>query len=458
MKIIILAKNIFFKISIIIFMLLILLKNIFFVNIKIEELNKTYTELQKNIQLNFNNTLKKKIKIGIYTYNLKNGGLQRLTSLILKFFYNIEIYDIYLFTLFKEEKNEYIIPNNIKRKVISNKISNLIKQIIKYNIDILIYNFFNVKEINILNNVKNFKVIFYIHQCFLYWLYLDYYSFKTLYKAYQNSKYVISIIPFENDYLFRKWGIKSILMHNYISYEYNYVIPSDLSSKIILMIGRADDKLKRFDLGIEAMVYIIKEVSDCFMKIISDIYPPLIKLVQKLKIINFIEFVGYYSKPEILFKNASLHIFPSISEAFPMVLSETKIYGIPNILVGIDYIFLSSGGTIIVYDDKPESIANEAIKILKNNKYRKNLGKEARKTVAKINNNNILKQWNRLILSIYNGNSFYQNLREETRKIPEDYYKNILTNQLKLLKRRKTFFSNISFQDLLNFSKMEKIS
>ena len=44
-------------------------------------------------------------------------------------------------------------------------------------------------------------------------------------------------------------------MNNYISYDYDLVIPSDLSSKIILMLGRADDKLKRFDLGIKSMIY-----------------------------------------------------------------------------------------------------------------------------------------------------------------------------------------------------------
>ena len=62
-------------------------------------------------------------------------------------------------------------------------------------------------------------------------------------------------------------------------------------------------------------------------------------------------FVGYTSIPEIYFKNSSLNIFPSIAEAFPMVLSETKMYGIPNILVGIDYVSNIKGGSIIIYDD-----------------------------------------------------------------------------------------------------------
>ena len=63
------------------------------------------------------------------------------------------------------------------------------------------------------------------------------------------------IIYLENDYLFRKRGINSIFIPNFIPYEYNEITPSDLSSNIILMIGRASDRIKRFDLGISYGAY-----------------------------------------------------------------------------------------------------------------------------------------------------------------------------------------------------------
>ena len=425
-----------------------------------KELNKNYLKIQNDINLKFKNKINKKIKIGIYTYCLKNGGLQRLTSLMLKYFEKIKIYEIYLFTQLGKQSNEYTISNNITRIVIFEpRIKNLINQIILNDIDILIYNFYFPKEINILNNLKNITVIFYIHQSIFYWIYFQYNSFKSLYAAYQNSKYVISLVPFENDYLFKKWGIRSILMYNYISYEYDSVIPSDLSSKIILMLGRAFDKLKRFDLGIMSMKYIVKEIPDCKMNILSKVFhnDPLKKLVNKLKLSNYIQFLGYSSKPEIHFKNASLHIFPSISESFGMVLSETKIYGIPNILIGLDYLSISLGGTIIVYDDNPESIAKEAIIILKNYTYRKKLGKEARESMKQFRNELILKKWNQLILSIYNGDNYYQLLRDKGPKISENYSMELIKGQINLLKKRKTIFNNITLQDLCNFTKMKNM-
>ena len=278
----------------------------------------------------------------------------------------------------------------------------MINQTVKNNIDILIYNFYNSTEIKILNNLNNLKTIFYIHQSFLYWIYFDYISFVSLYKSYQGSKYIIALVPFENDFLFKKWGIRSILMNNFIGYEFNSVTPSDLSSNTILMVGRCENKLKRCDLGIKSMKYIIEEIPECEMKIISEIFPfsQLKLLVRNLNLTNNIIFVGYSSKPETNFKNASLHIFTSISESFGLVLCETKIYGIPNILLGLDYVTISKGGTIIIYDDKPETIAKEAIKILKNKEYRKQLGISARNSMKKINNELIMKKWNKIILTI----------------------------------------------------------
>jgi hypothetical protein len=338
--------------------------------------------------------------------------------------------------------------------------NDIIKILKREKIDILIYNFYDELEIKTLNNLKNTKTIYYNHSCFLFWIYAKlYYYYRTIYSAYKQSKYVISLVPFENDYLFKKWGINSTLISNFITYEYNSVIPSDLSSKIILMIGRGSDRLKRFELGVESMKYIIKEIEDCKMKIISDILlnDHLKQSVNKLKLNNSIDFVGYTSTPEIFFNNASLHIFPSICESFGLVLSETKIFGIPNIVVGLDYVSIIKGGTIILYDDNSEFIAKEAIKILKDEKYRKKLGKEAKKSMKKFKNELLLKKWVKLILSVYNGDSHYLNLRKEDEKISENESITILKKQVELLKKRMPEYANITSKNIENFTYMKNL-
>ena len=422
-------------------------------------LNDNYLELQKKININFHNKIRLKINIAVYGYCIKNGGRARLTALMVSYFYKIKIFNIYLFTKKNKEDNEYSIPKNIKRIIINN--NNLIYEIKKNKIDIFIYQLSDYNEITLLNNLKKIKVIFYQHSCFFYWIYLDKFNeFKNIYKALQDSKYVITLVPFENDYLFKKWGINSILMYNFLTYNTEFVEPSDLSANIILMIGRGNDKLKRFELGIKSMKYIVKEVPDCEMKIISNIdyIGELKNLTYNLNLENNINFVGYSSSPEIYFKNASLHIFPTMSESFGYVLCETKIYGIPNILLGLDYVSISKGGTIIIYDESPKTIGFEAIKILKNDEYKKRLGNEARKSMELFNNDLLNIRWVKLILSIYNGENYYQLFRDSDIKISLNDSINILYNQVKLLKIRKPIFNNITIKDIENFSFLENLN
>jgi len=385
---------------------------------------------------------------------LKNGGIQRSTSLTLKFLNKIEIFKSYLFAYISQEDDEYNIPGRIKRITIKNKsITNLIKEMRKNRIDILIYQFPLNNEIKILNKINNIKTIFVIHSSFFYWLYSNF-TYLSIYESYKNSKYIISSIPLENDYLFKKWGINSTLISNFIYNDYNIIIPSDLSSKIILMIGRGNKRLKRFDLGIISMEYISQEFNDCEMKIISNItdFDNLKYLAENLNITKYVKFVGYNKNPEIYFKKSSLHLFPSISESFGYALCEKKIYGIPNILMGLDYISIASEGTVIIYDDTPESLAKEGIKILKNENYRKKLGKQARKSIKKINNELPFKKWVELILSVYMGYEYYGILRNKEVEMDKICALNTLNNQIKLLKMRNSSFRNFTINTIENFS------
>ena len=419
---------------------------IIFKNKNLILLNEKYFQIFKNVNLNFNKKIKEQIRLGIYGYCIFNGGRARITALLVNYLYKIKIFKIFLFTVENKKEDEYIIPNDVKRY----KIKNNLMKILKVNkIDILIY--------QLDNNINNIKVIIYHHSSTFDWIYSNYTNFKTIYKLFLYSKYFVSIVPFENNYLFKKWGIRSILMNNFMTYEYNLVIHSDLSNNTILMIGRGQAKKKRFQIGIQSMEFIIKVIK-CQMDIISDTthIGKLINLVNNLNLNKNIKFIGYNKNPEIFLRNASLIIVPSISEAFPMVIIESKIFGLPNILLGLDYLTIAKGGTVIIYDDTPESISKEAIKILKNQKYKEILGKEARNSMEKFNNKILVDKWIELILSIYNGDQYYHQLREQNNQniSYRDLY-NISYNQIKLLRKRIPKFIKITKNDYENFTVME---
>ena len=234
-------------------------------------------------------------------------------------------------------------------------------------------------------------------------------------------------------------------MDNLNTYDYDSVIPSDLKGNNIIMIGRAKDDLKRYDLGIKSMESIVKEVPNFVMNIISLPEPKLENLIKTLELDNNIKFIGFLKDPSTFYRNSSLHIMPSLTESYAMTLAEAKIFGIPSIICGLDYLTLAKGGTVILYDDEPIAIAKEAIKILKNNTYRQILGKEARESMKIRKNKFIVKKWINLLLSVYNGKAYYNKLSKNTEKLPKEEFDIIFKNQLKLLKKRRPIFrgSNI---------------
>ena len=138
-----------------------------------------------------------------------------------------------------------------------------------------------------------------------------------------------------------------------------------------------------------------------------------------------------------------------------MVLGEVKIFGIPTILCGLDYLILSKGGTVIIYDDNPLSIAKEAIKILNDYKYRKKLGKEARKSMKRIKNTLIIKKWIKLLFNVYNGIdklSFSKLFTNYNKLVTEKEANIILKNQMILLKRRIPSLSKLTLDKLESYS------
>ena len=391
------------------------------------------------------------IKIGFFCYCIKYGGIERVVALLVSLLSREKNFIIYLITGSKILENEYYIPNNVKRISLSEQKINIFQFNIREKLDIIVYNFYDKKVLRKLNTLKNTKIIAYDHSCFVYWIYYNQYKFEdTMYKAYKDCKYVISLIPIENDYLFKIWGINSILMDNPLTFEYDSIIPSNLSDKNIIMIGRGSDRLKRFELGIESMKYIIKEIPECIMNIISESVEEQEKLIKTLNLEKNVKFTGFQSNIDAYLKNTSLHIFPSIAEGYPMVLGETKMYGIPTILCGLDYLALAKGGTVMVYDDNPETIAKEAIKILKNETYRKILGDEARKSMEKRKNEFIEQRWAKLLSLIHKGDD-ESILKLNENKMTDKEAEEILINQLKMIHLRRPNLKDVTLDQLKSY-------
>ena len=89
---------------------------------------------------------------------------------------------------------------------------------------------------------------------------------------------------------------------------------------------------------------------------------------------------------------------------------------------------------------------------MKNKKYRFNIGKEARLSMKRFNNNLLAKKWIKLILSVYNGDAYYRALQNDSIQLSNITALKILNNQVKLIKKRKPIYLNTNIDDFLNFN------
>lgn len=80
-----------------------------------------------------------KIRVAFYTISLKNGGVERVTSILLNYLSKKKYFILYLITYKPRLNDEYPLSNNIIRISLSNHKRNLFKEIKKEKIDILIY-------------------------------------------------------------------------------------------------------------------------------------------------------------------------------------------------------------------------------------------------------------------------------------------------------------------------------
>ena len=103
------------KILIILMVINLLLKFYKIIKINYFEIKENSSKISNYINSTFYSFINNEIKIGIYSYYLKNGGRARITSILLNYFSNIKIFKVYLLTNSNKDENEYKIKENIKR-------------------------------------------------------------------------------------------------------------------------------------------------------------------------------------------------------------------------------------------------------------------------------------------------------------------------------------------------------
>ncbi len=103
-----------------------------------------------------------------------------------------------------------------------------------------------------------------------------------------------------------------------------------------------------------------------------------------------------------------------------MTILESRLYGLPSIVVGMSYLFSEKNGVININNEAPKLFATEILKLLNKKEYRELEGKKARKSRENFPNEEIYKRWIEKFIALKQGDIIIENFIKKYDKYNED--------------------------------------
>lgn len=377
---------------------------------------------------------KKDIKtIGTYYRRAYAGGIERVQSQLINLWTNMG-YNVVLFTEEPESKYDYPYPSSTKRVIIPSatnleqRLVSLQEIIYKEKIDVYINHYWSNSSILwecTLFKLNKIPYLIYAHGNFSSFYGYGKWALDSQ-RVFKQSNLLISLSE-TNARFYQLCGCKTYLVQNPIPDDLISVGPRDcspLKSKRILFIGRLhDDKLPMDMINIFKLVH--EHIPDSYLDIVgsdedSHYSKKIINFCHENLLDNYVVFHGQKKADELadFYRNASILLFTTKSEGYPMVLLEAKAYGLPIVMNELPYLTLVKDNLGILSAPVGDitTMAKHIIKLLSDTNLREQFGLNSRSSFETFKSYKLNEAWKN-IFSICSGNDI----------ISKDYY---LPNQL----------------------------
>ena len=376
-------------------------------------------EEEDDIFLNNVTLANRKLRIAFIYSSLYANGIARFITVAANYFVNTGKYDVYIITESSYSK-EYKYDKRINRIIAKNRTEtkNKAKNL---NID-----FFILQNVSGKGTINFYKSLGKYVVGMFHGLYMSqmFHGKIECYKTWINFDNLDAFIfiGYDDYFYYKKLGFKNeIFIPNFYTFDPDKIKSSELKTHNIVMLGRAADKIKGIIYAIKAMPFIIKEVPDARLILLSSSYNIkfLKDLAKELKVDKYIKFNYYTEDISKVFYDSSVLMYTSLSEAFPLAMVEGKAHGLPVVAFDVACSPPYQSGVINVDMLDCEALAKETVKLLKNKDYRIKMGKEAKLSLKQFNNADTEKIWEKLFKSLMKGTKYF---RQFQKKIEEKYY------------------------------------
>ena len=416
-------------------------------------------EDDNDIFLNNVTLANRKLKIAFVYSSLYANGIARFISVAADYFVNTGKYEVYIITE-KTTKHEYKYDKRITRIVAQNR--TITKEKTKdLNID-----FFILQNVSGMGTIRFYKSLGKFVVGMFHGLYMSqmFHGRIECYKTWNNFDNLDAFIfiGYDDYFYYKKLGFKNeIFIPNFYTFEPSKIKSSELKGHNIVMLGRAADKIKGIIYAIKAMPFIVKEVPDAKLILLSSSYSIqfLKDLARQLKVEKYINFNYYTEDISKVFWKSSVLMYTSLSEAFPLAMVEGKAHGLPVVAFDVACSPPYQTGVINVDMLDCEALANETVKLLKNKEYRLKMGKEAKLSLNQFNNVETEKMWEKLFKSLLKGNRYFRQYQKEVedKYYDEDKARQRMEKRFRDLQRLYKNFSCYTLNDFTKLSYVKKI-
>lgn len=380
----------------------------------------TIWSLDKAIQyfskLNLNTNYKGEVKTIATNYiRAYNGGIERVNAQLMTLWIKMG-YNVVLFTEETENILDYPYPSTVKRLIIppATNLTERLATIQKYCIDEKVDLFVNHTwwELSVLWECVMLKMIHipyvqYVHGHFACYIWFNKNNLCQP-EVFKLCDIVLSLSE-TNARFYQLCGCNSYIVQNPIPEDLsNSNALSTLDSKHILWVGRlASDKNPVDALKIFRLVH--KQQPDVILDIVGggedeegEFISNLKTYVLKYKLQNNVIFHGKKEQSEIaaFYLRSFCVLFTSEMEGYPMVVLESKAYGLPLVMYELPYLTLCKDGKGILTAPigNIEQMAEHILYLLENDSYRRSVGQAARESFDTFNANDLADTWNNIIM------------------------------------------------------------
>lgn len=359
---------------------------------------------------------KKVSRIAVYYSSIRNGGAQKVVAQMVQTLAD-QGYDVLLVTDEPASDNDYPIPIQVKRVILphykNTNGSNYHQR--AYSWEYLI---------------KTFCVDTVVyHQGIMSSLFWDFCTLKALgvnliaqlHSVFNSTMWYSPVLASYTPYIYQLADRIVCLSHTdevfWNSFGVASFIPnpvnlcpkeqmSNLSGKNIVWVGRFSAE-KQLGKMLEAFSLVRNVVPDATLTIVGNGEDPAFMLKAKEQAVSLgiqdgVQFEGFHLDVTPYYQNASVLAMTSKIEGFPLVLAESKAYGLPAVMFDLPWVeFCRDGrGIRTVPQGSVIHLANALIEVLTDTEERSKLGWQARQSAEDYAAINYAAQWKAIFESL----------------------------------------------------------